>query len=1176
MINTHIHPHRGSDPIHPTLPKYTTFEEETQSTNLKSPTSKRVTIAPLPDEPESHEATLPGSVVQQTVRSHLEKESSRPVTDPMRYIEPSRYALAGYSRPRSSPALRKGKGAEAAVIKGKEVKVPSSVLKKRSVFVGGSGGAGDMTKKKTNKKGKRDGDGDEDDASRSHLMGDTSLANDLEFPYKAQSELIDKGMLGTTHGIDHYKFDHGLIITERSKSPFLVRPKAVSTEARVQKLVSRLKAKEVAEKDGDDVVVNARKLFKVTEDFMNAHNLKRREQVVALGGFSALHDLEKRAKEEAAAAGKEGAKDDNNNDDDDEEDSDTESHFSAITSVSGALSAVDNSATTNGAANAGMISITEEKEDDENASQHPPSFNPFAPPPEDAKDSKTVRPHVTIKEEVDLDNPKSALKSGSKPKRAVQVQHVQEDPELLHQMFMKRVEKCVLRPASAKLTYANSGSGHQPAGGTTASAAAKYRPRSAPTSQNHADGPDGPTGSGGVGDAIQSQGITSTPNPNKTGGSRTASASNLSKQKSAQRPTSAPQHPSKHPPIPIPRPQTSISTYPNRTPTSRPTTAASNSSSSRPPRPHSTLSHCITSSSSFTPHKISLITPDQATVIRTYFHKKMLTALPGDDISHYKLQQYRLATPLPLPTSLSSPFSSGTVRIEAGTKGGDAVEFGMNALTLSNLERGGGEVWDNKAFSVQKFIKDYFKMEKSKVERAHAQRELLRRQQAGLASAGGGGEWEGAEEGVREQQQDFINQGNPIVTLEMTLEDELCDTTCNSCGSYSHSTAHCPLEELLLRPQTDPDAPGRAFYKSLMKPLFDRSAADKKRIFNVLRPFKACEKLSDYLLGEVCGVVCHIQYEKDEVVFYQGDVGTAWFIILSGSVAIKKSATGRFEDSKTMLYIKKGEGFGDLALVNDAPRTASIQAAERTELLRVEKDDFNRIMKFIKAKEVSETYNFLKKIPVFKDWPKLALSTVGANMRTKIYGPGQIIYSQDMELGWIYFIKSGTVTVQKTSNFQGRPEPVIVGTLQPLDYFGEESVHTSTPKPLARTTMIAGDVKKMPREFLKAQMAKGPVPMTLTAGSHNFTTVPSNGCEVLYLSLQEARDHLRHTLEMGHLTVISEKEIEAAQRYAVEMRRWGAMRKKEMDRLVKERFADPNVDIKAVRKRGGPGEIIIL
>jgi CRP-like cAMP-binding protein len=40
-----------------------------------------------------------------------------------------------------------------------------------------------------------------------------------------------------------------------------------------------------------------------------------------------------------------------------------------------------------------------------------------------------------------------------------------------------------------------------------------------------------------------------------------------------------------------------------------------------------------------------------------------------------------------------------------------------------------------------------------------------------------------------------------------------------------------------------------------------------------------------------------------------------------------------------------GAGFGELALINDAPRTASVITEIKTELIRVDKLDYDRIMK---------------------------------------------------------------------------------------------------------------------------------------------------------------------------------------------------------------------------------------
>ena len=76
-------------------------------------------------------------------------------------------------------------------------------------------------------------------------------------------------------------------------------------------------------------------------------------------------------------------------------------------------------------------------------------------------------------------------------------------------------------------------------------------------------------------------------------------------------------------------------------------------------------------------------------------------------------------------------------------------------------------------------------------------------------------------------------------------------------------------------------------------------------------------------------------------VFKQGDVGTSWYVIYRGSVNV-------LVNSVIVCTLLEGEGFGELALVNDKPRSATIVAREDDcQLIAVHKDDYTRIMKDI-------------------------------------------------------------------------------------------------------------------------------------------------------------------------------------------------------------------------------------
>ncbi|KAL5253065.1 hypothetical protein ACHWQZ_G015727 [Mnemiopsis leidyi] len=132
----------------------------------------------------------------------------------------------------------------------------------------------------------------------------------------------------------------------------------------------------------------------------------------------------------------------------------------------------------------------------------------------------------------------------------------------------------------------------------------------------------------------------------------------------------------------------------------------------------------------------------------------------------------------------------------------------------------------------------------------------------------------------------------------------------------------------------------------LRKPPKERTAEDLDYIYEELLHIKALSHLSNSVKRELASC---IQFESQEgsgtVLIKQGDEGKSWYIILKGSVNVTIFGKG------VVGQLHEGDDFGKLALVNDAPRAASIILRdERCHFLRVDKEDFNRILRDVEAK----------------------------------------------------------------------------------------------------------------------------------------------------------------------------------------------------------------------------------
>ncbi len=121
---------------------------------------------------------------------------------------------------------------------------------------------------------------------------------------------------------------------------------------------------------------------------------------------------------------------------------------------------------------------------------------------------------------------------------------------------------------------------------------------------------------------------------------------------------------------------------------------------------------------------------------------------------------------------------------------------------------------------------------------------------------------------------------------------------------------------------------------------FLKAGKDSPRL-NALRQLPLFSTLSRRELRVVDSLLHDRRYVKGEIVFDEGDEGQSVYVVLGGRVLICRQGepeTGR------LTVLEPGVVFGELALIDDAPRAAQARAEEDCLLAALSRSDFEKLL----------------------------------------------------------------------------------------------------------------------------------------------------------------------------------------------------------------------------------------
>ncbi|OMJ71175.1 hypothetical protein SteCoe_30697 [Stentor coeruleus] len=182
-----------------------------------------------------------------------------------------------------------------------------------------------------------------------------------------------------------------------------------------------------------------------------------------------------------------------------------------------------------------------------------------------------------------------------------------------------------------------------------------------------------------------------------------------------------------------------------------------------------------------------------------------------------------------------------------------------------------------------------------------------------------------------------------------------------------------------------------------------------------------------------------------EIVFTQGSPGMNFYIISQGRCEV-------IVNSKTKKLMSKGEQFGELALLHDSPRTATVVTVEKTALWVLSREAFSSAIQSINNRKYEENKQFIANIPTFNNFSSSQKDILLSMIATHEFNDGQKIVTEGDPGNVLYFIKKGTVVCTKSGQE--------IRKLSPGDFFGEQALlyntqRTATVTAIGKVTLLS-------------------------------------------------------------------------------------------------------------------------
>ncbi|XP_061692155.1 cGMP-dependent protein kinase 2 isoform X3 [Syngnathoides biaculeatus] len=264
-----------------------------------------------------------------------------------------------------------------------------------------------------------------------------------------------------------------------------------------------------------------------------------------------------------------------------------------------------------------------------------------------------------------------------------------------------------------------------------------------------------------------------------------------------------------------------------------------------------------------------------------------------------------------------------------------------------------------------------------------------------------------------------------------------CFSVINQCPSRFHKVAvevHQRLkakEGVSAEPTSENFCGGlRPIHISIVKPI--RKDSEIKKLMNdAITNNDFLKRLEPQHMREMVDCMYEKVYTKGQLVIQEGESGNYLYVLAAGLLEVIQSG-------KLLSEMHPGTAFGELAILYNCKRTATVKAVVKSHIWALDRQTFQAIMMRTAQAQHEEYFSFLRSVSLLQELPEEKLAKIVDCLEVDYFQKGEYIIREGEDGNTFFIIAKGEVIV--TQSTEGFAEPQQIKTLGVGDYFGEKAL----------------------------------------------------------------------------------------------------------------------------------------